>query len=124
MNFTRKDWEDIENQKLSSYACKSSDSNGRVYEEESHLSRTCFARDRDRIFHSRCFRRLEYKTQVFVNGIADHFRTRLTHTIEVASVSRTIACALGVNQDLAEAISLAHDLGHPPFGHTGEKKII
>lgn len=123
MNFTRKDWEDIENQKLSSYACKSSDSNGRVYKEEPHLSRTCFARDRDRIFHSRCFRRLEYKTQVFVNGIADHFRTRLTHTMEMTAVGRTLARTLNVNEDLTECICLAHDLGHSPFGHEGERVL-
>ena len=123
MNFTRKDWEDIENQKLGPYACKSSDSNGRVYEEESHLSRTCFARDRDRIFHSRCFRRLEYKTQVFVNGIADHFRTRLTHTMEMTAVGRTLASTLNVNEDLTECICLAHDLGHSPFGHEGERVL-
>ena len=123
MNFTRKDWEDIENQKLSLFASKSSDSLGRFYDEIPHLTRTCFARDRDRIFHSRCFRRLEYKTQVFVNGIADHFRTRLTHTMEMTAVGRTLARTLNVNEDLTECICLAHDLGHSPFGHEGERVL-
>tara|TARA_Y100000588_G_C14269886_1_gene931837 strand:- start:2903 stop:4066 length:1164 start_codon:yes stop_codon:yes gene_type:complete len=116
----------IENEEcknLSKFSQYNSESAGRKYPEQPHSYRTAFQRDRARIIHSRAFRRLEYKTQVFLNGTGDHLRTRLTHTIEVASVSRTIACALGVNQDLAEAISLAHDLGHPPFGHTGEKKL-
>ncbi|MEC9327319.1 MAG: deoxyguanosinetriphosphate triphosphohydrolase [Verrucomicrobiota bacterium] len=116
----------IENEEcnnLSQFGQYNSDSAGRKHQEPPHPFRTAFQRDRARIIHSRAFRRLEYKTQVFLNGTGDHLRTRLTHTIEVASVSRTIACALGVNQDLTEAISLAHDLGHPPFGHTGEKKL-
>ncbi len=99
---------------------KSKDSRGRVHPESEHPYRTCFQRDRDRIIHSTAFRRLEYKTQVFVNHEGDHFRTRLTHTIEVAQISRSIARSLRLNEDLAEAVALAHDLGHTPFGHAGE----
>src|SRR5207244_956837 len=105
------------------FAQKSSDSRGRTYAEAQHPFRTDFQRDRARIIHSRAFRRLEYKTQVFLNGTGDHLRTRLTHTIEVASISRTIARALMLNEDLAEAIALGHDLGHPPFGHSGEEML-
>ena len=105
---------------LSPYAQFSSDSRGRQFSEPTHQWRTDFQRDRDRIIHSRAFRRLEYKTQVFLNGTGDHLRTRLTHTIEVAAISRNIARALGLNEDLAESIALAHDLGHSPFGHKGE----
>ena len=105
---------------LSPYAQFSFDSRGRQFNESIHQWRTDFQRDRDRIIHSRAFRRLEYKTQVFLNGTGDHFRTRLTHTIEVAAISRNIARALGLNEDLAESIALAHDLGHSPFGHKGE----
>lgn len=112
-----------ENRALAPYAQKSADSRGRRFPEERHVYRTEFQRDRARIIHSRAFRRLEYKTQVFLNGTADHLRTRLTHTIEVASVSRTIARALALNEDLAEAIALAHDLGHSPFGHSGEEML-
>jgi len=108
---------------LASYAQRVGESAGRVHAEPFHPYRTAFQRDRSRIIHSRAFRRLEYKTQVFLNGTGDHLRTRLTHTIEVASVSRTIACALGLNEDLAETIALAHDLGHAPFGHAGEEKL-
>src|SRR5262249_20376666 len=104
-------------------AQKSGDSRGRQYAEPSHAYRTEFQRDRARIIHSRAFRRLEYKTQVFLNGTGDHLRTRLTHSIEVASISRTIARALRLNEDLAEAIALAHDLGHSPFGHSGEEML-
>ena len=99
------------------------DSEGRRYPESEHPYRSCFERDRDRIIHSRAFRRLEYKTQVFPNYEGDHFRTRLTHTIEVAQIARTVASALSLNQTLAEAIALAHDLGHPPFGHAGEHEL-
>jgi dGTPase len=108
---------------LASFAQKSGDSRGRTYLEPSHEYRMEFQRDRARIIHSRAFRRLEYKTQVFLNGTGDHLRTRLTHSIEVASISRTIARALGLNEDLAEAIALAHDLGHSPFGHSGEEML-
>ncbi|MFN2540568.1 MAG: deoxyguanosinetriphosphate triphosphohydrolase [Chthoniobacterales bacterium] len=108
---------------LAPFAQKSGESRGRKYPEPSHAYRTEFQRDRARIIHSRAFRRLEYKTQVFLNGTGDHLRTRLTHSIEVASISRTIARALSVNEDLAEAIALAHDLGHTPFGHSGEEVL-
>jgi dGTPase len=108
---------------LAPYAQKSAKSRGRQYPEASHAYRTEFQRDRARIIHSRAFRRLEYKTQVFLNGTGDHLRTRLTHSIEVASISRTIARALSLNEDLAEAIALAHDLGHTPFGHSGEEVL-
>ncbi|MBI5286512.1 MAG: deoxyguanosinetriphosphate triphosphohydrolase [Deltaproteobacteria bacterium] len=115
--------EDREAQRLALFAMKSKDSRGRRYPEEEHPFRTAFQRDRDRIIHCNAFRRLEYKTQVFVYHEGDHYRTRLTHTIEVAQIARTIARALNLNEDLAEAIALAHDLGHPPFGHTGEKVL-
>lgn len=105
------------------YAMKSRDSAGRKYPETEHPFRTSFQRDRDRVVHSSAFRRLEYKTQVFVYHEGDYYRTRLTHTIEVAQIARTIARALSVNEDLAEAVALAHDLGHPPFGHSGEKAL-
>jgi dGTPase len=108
---------------LALFAQNSGDSRGRNYPEPSHAYRTEFQRDRARIIHSRAFRRLEYKTQVFLNGTGDHLRTRLTHSIEVASISRTIARALSLNEDLAEAIALAHDLGHSPFGHSGEEML-
>src|SRR4051812_47875710 len=108
---------------LAPFAQKSGESRGRKYSEPSHAYRTEFQRDRARIIHSRAFRRLEYKTQVFLNGTGDHLRTRLTHSIEVASISRTISRALGLNEDLAEAIALAHDLGHSPFGHSGEEML-
>jgi dGTPase len=108
---------------LAPFAEKSGSSRGRKYSEPSHSYRTEFQRDRARIIHSRAFRRLEYKTQVFLNGTGDHLRTRLTHSIEVASISRTIARALGLNEDLAEAVALAHDLGHAPFGHSGEEML-
>jgi len=108
---------------LAPYGLKSSQSRGRKYPEDPHQIRTPFQRDRDRILHSRAFRRLEYKTQVFLDGTGDHYRTRLTHTIEVAAIARTIARTLGLNEDIAEAIAFAHDIGHPPFGHTGEYKL-
>ncbi|MCC6356314.1 MAG: deoxyguanosinetriphosphate triphosphohydrolase [Verrucomicrobiae bacterium] len=104
-------------------AQRDEDSRGREHFEEQHRFRGAFQRDRDRIVHSRSFRRLEYKTQVFLNGTGDHYRTRLTHTIEVASVSRTVARELRLNEDLAECIALAHDLGHSPFGHAGENAL-
>ena len=108
---------------LSPYAQRASESAGRLLSESEHPFRSCYQRDRDRIIHGTSFRRLDGKTQVFLNGKGDHYRTRLTHTIEVASVSRTVARALGLNEDLAEAIALAHDLGHPPFGHAGEETL-
>jgi len=120
---TRKEMEEGERIALASVAQKSGESRGRQHGEPSHAYRTEFQRDRARIIHSRAFRRLEYKTQVFLNGTGDHLRTRLTHSIEVASISRTIARALRLNEDLAEAIALAHDLGHPPFGHSGEEML-
>ncbi len=105
---------------MAPYAQYSAASRGREHEEPPPTWRTHYQRDRDRIIHSRAFRRLEYKTQVFLNGTGDHLRTRLTHTMEVAAIARNLARALRANEDLAEAIALAHDLGHPPFGHTGE----
>src|SRR5437016_2467483 len=120
---TRAQMEATERDVLTPFAQESADSRGRQYSEASHAYRTEFQRDRARIIHSRAFRRLEYKTQVFLNGTGDHLRTRLTHSIEVASISRTIARALGLNEDLAEAIALAHDLGHSPFGHSGEEML-
>lgn len=120
---TRKEWETFEEQFLASYAQKSSASRGRCHAEDEHPYRALYQRDRDRIIHSRAFRRLQYKTQVFVNHEGDHYRTRLTHTTEVAQISRSCARAMRLNEDLAEAIALAHDLGHPPFGHAGESAL-
>jgi dGTPase len=117
---TREELEALERQNLASYAQLSGNSRGRRYREEPPEWRTHFQRDRDRVIHSRAFRRLEYKTQVFLNGTGDHLRTRLTHTMEVAGISRNIARALKLNEDLTETIALAHDLGHSPFGHKGE----
>src|SRR5215831_4465255 len=109
-----------EEQTLAPYAMRTRQSRGRRHPEESHPFRTLYQRDRDRIVHSTAFRRLMYKTQVLVNQTNDHHRTRLTHTLEVAQIGRTIARQLGLNEDLTEACALAHDLGHPPFGHAGE----
>lgn len=120
---TREQVEAAEHDQLAPYACKSGESLGRAWRETPHPYRTDFQRDRARIVHSASFRRLDGKTQVFLNGTGDHFRTRLTHTIEVASVARTIARALALNEDLTEAIALAHDLGHTPFGHSGEETL-
>ena len=108
---------------LAPYAFKCKDSRGRVYPEKEHPYRSCYQRDRDRIVHSTAFRRLEYKTQVFVNHEGDYYRTRLTHTLEVAQIARSIARVLLLNEDLTEAIALAHDLGHTPFGHSGEDTL-
>lgn len=120
---SRTDLEQRERQFLAPYAQFSGDTRGRVYREAPPTWRTQFQRDRDRVIHSRAFRRLEYKTQVFLNGTGDHLRTRLTHTMEVAAISRNIARALALNEDLAETIALSHDLGHSPFGHTGEHRL-
>jgi dGTPase len=120
MPVTRPELEEREVRLLAPHAQTSAASRGRVHAEEPPTWRTEFQRDRDRVIHSRAFRRLEYKTQVFLNGSGDHLRTRLTHTMEVAAISRNIARALRLNEDLAETIALAHDLGHSPFGHKGE----
>src|SRR5262252_7564081 len=98
-------------------------SRGRSYPEPPHPYRNAFQRDRDRIVHARAFRRLEAKTQVFAQGLSDHFRNRLTHTIEVAQIARTLASVLGLDEDLTEALALAHDIGHPPFAHAGEAEL-
>jgi len=119
----RFDLEKSEARHLAPGAQSSAASRGRAHPEDLHKFRTAFQRDRDRIVHSRSFRRLEYKTQVFLNGTGDHYRTRMTHTIEVSCIARTLTRALGLNEDLAEAIALAHDLGHPPFGHLGESTL-
>src|SRR5437867_4043216 len=120
---TRADLEAREAVALAPWAMRSRDSRGRRHPEPEHPLRMVFQRDRDRIIHSTAFRRLEYKTQVFVNHEGDYYRTRLTHTIEAAQVTRTLARALGLNEDLAEAVALAHDLGHTPFGHAGERTL-
>jgi len=113
-------WEDAS---LAPYAMKSYKTRGRRHEEQEHPYRSAYQRDRDRIIHSAAFRRLEYKTQVFVNHEGDYYRTRLTHTLEVAQIARTIAATLKLNADLTEAVALAHDLGHTPFGHSGEDAL-
>jgi dGTPase len=123
MLFTREMLEENERKTLAPYACFANASRGRVYPEEESAFRTAFQKDRDRVIHTSAFRRLEYKTQVFVNYAGDYYRTRLTHTLEVAQVAKALARALGLNEDLAETIALAHDLGHPPFGHAGESSL-
>ncbi len=123
MLVTRKELEQREDKELAVYAMRSSRSRGRAYPADEHPYRTAYQRDRDRIIHTTAFRRLQYKTQVFVYNEGDHYRNRLTHTIEVAQIGRTLARALSCNEDLIEAICLAHDLGHPPFGHTGETTL-
>jgi dGTPase len=120
---SRADLEAREAAMLAPYAMRSRDSRGRRHPEPEHPLRMAFQRDRDRIIHSTAFRRLEYKTQVFVNHEGDYYRTRLTHTVEAAQVTRTLARTLGLNEDLAEAVALAHDLGHTPFGHAGERTL-
>jgi dGTPase len=120
---TRQDIERDEAERLAPFAVRSAASRGRVVPEEEHAYRTCFQRDRDRVVHCTAFRRLEYKTQVFVQHEEDHYRNRLTHTLEGAQIARTVARALRLNEDLAEAVVLAHDLGHTPFGHAGERVL-
>jgi dGTPase len=120
---TRRDFEAREKTSLAPYAVRAAETRGRQFAEPEHAYRTAYQRDRDRIVHSTAFRRLEYKTQVFLTHEGDHFRTRLTHTMEVAQIARTLARALNVNEDLTEAIALAHDLGHTPFGHSGEEAL-
>lgn len=120
---TRTERERLEHELLSDLATKSDESRGREEDEEPDEFRTAFERDRDRVIHSKAFRRLKHKTQVFLNPDGDHFVTRMTHTIQVTQVGRAIARALGLNEDLTEAICLAHDVGHSPFGHTGEDAL-
>jgi dGTPase len=120
---SREAFENEEGQRLAAYAMKSADSRGRCFREAPHAYRTAFQRDRDRVVHARAFRRLEYKTQVFVHHEGDHYRNRLTHSVEAAQIARTIARALRLNEELAEAVALAHDLGHTPFGHAGERVL-
>jgi dGTPase len=120
---SREELERVEDRQLAPYGFRSSRSRGRAYPDKEPSYRTVFQRDRDRIVHTTAFRRLEYKTQVFVITEGDYYRTRLTHTLEVAQIGRTLARALGVNEDLVEAICLAHDLGHTPFGHAGEHAL-
>ncbi|MCW2278665.1 deoxyguanosinetriphosphate triphosphohydrolase [Heliophilum fasciatum] len=119
----REDWEQREEALLSPLAVRSKNSRGRSRPEDPCPMRTCFQRDRDRIIHAKSFRRLKHKTQVFIAPEGDHFRTRLTHTLEVAQIARTIARSLALNEDLTEAIALGHDLGHTPFGHAGEEAL-
>ncbi len=121
--FEPPDWRDREEEALAPYAMRTRESRGRKYPEASPSFRTPYQRDRDRIVHATAFRRLMYKTQVLVNQASDYHRTRLTHTLEVAQISRTIARQLGLNEDLTEAIALMHDVGHPPFGHAGETAL-
>ncbi len=123
MIYSREYQESIEAKFLAPYAIHSKNSRGRKYPETEPDYRTCFQRDRDRVLHTTAFRRLEYKTQVFINYEGDYYRTRLTHTLEVTQIGRTIARALGASEDLVEVICMAHDMGHPPFGHSGESTL-
>lgn len=119
----RREIEEREEKFLSPYACLAKNSKGRKYKEDKCPMRTDFQRDRDRILHSKAFRRLKHKTQVYISPTSDHYRTRLTHTLEVSQIARTLARALTLNEDLVEAIALGHDLGHTPFGHIGEEAL-
>ncbi len=123
MLYTREKLLELEDRSLAPYAMRASATRGREFPEPESAYRTPFQKDRDRVLHTTAFRRLEYKTQVFVNYEGDYYRTRLTHTLEVAQVARSLARALGLNEDLAEVIAMAHDLGHPPFGHAGEQVL-
>jgi dGTPase len=123
MLLDRSELEGVEERTLAPYASMSKSSRGREYPESEAPFRTCFQRDRDRILHTTAFRRLEHKTQVFITYEGDYYRTRLTHTLEVSQIGRSLARSLGANEDLVEAICLAHDLGHPPFGHSGESVL-
>ena len=123
MLHTREALEENERRALAPYASLAERSRGRVHPEEESRYRTAYQKDRDRVIHTSAFRRLEYKTQVFINYEGDYYRTRLTHTLEVVQVGKSIARALGLNEDLTETIALAHDLGHPPFGHAGERTL-
>src|SRR5258708_8709700 len=123
MTYEPPDWLVREEEVRAPYAMSTRQSRGRRHPDDPHPYRTLYQRDRDRIVHSTAFRRLMYKTQVLVAQTNDHHRTRLTHTLEVAQISRTVARQLGLNEDLTEAIALAHDLGHPPFGHAGEDAL-
>lgn len=121
--YTRQQLEQIEKDTLAPYACLCLNTKGRLFPDAEPEYRTCFQRDRDRILHTTAFRRLDHKTQVFITSEGDYYRTRLTHTLEVSQIGRTIARALGANSDLTESICLAHDLGHPAFGHSGETTL-
>ncbi|WP_457632772.1 deoxyguanosinetriphosphate triphosphohydrolase [Oceanithermus desulfurans] len=123
MRYTRERLLELEDRALAPYAMRASETRGREHPEPESAYRTPFQKDRDRVLHTTAFRRLEYKTQVFVNYEGDYYRTRLTHTLEVAQVARSLARALGLNEDLAEVVAMAHDLGHPPFGHAGERVL-
>ena len=120
----REQFQERENAVLSPMACRSAQSRGRVRQEKECDVRTLFQRDVDRIVYSKAFRRLKHKTQVFLQPEGDHYRTRMTHTLEVSRIARTIARALFLNEDLTEAIALGHDLGHTPFGHAGDRKSV